>query len=99
TGETVGYLPKRDTPTDTRHGSIRLPHHRMQKTGVEPERFTQCRALGAKLAEIRRMVGVPDNHCGPPPIGFGQYAAAYAAIGTGGAHCRRMVRGCVHQYT
>ena len=90
-GEAIGHSAERGIPTDARHGSVRLPHHRMQQARVETERLAQRRTLGAKPTEIRRMVRIASDYRGAAPIGLGQHATAHAAIRACRAHGRRMM--------
>src|SRR5262249_18328646 len=61
-----------------------------------PEGLAECRAVGADAAKIRGMGGIASDRGAAISVGPGQQAAPHAAIGAGGAHGRKLGRGCVH---
>ena len=99
-GDRIGPVPRagpleagcdaieRIRPVDARQPSVRLSQHGMKQTFTEPERLAECRALGADAAEIRGMSEVAGDRRAAISVGTRQEAAAYAAIGAGGAHGR-----------
>ena len=96
-GKAVRDLVERVVPRQARQCSVALARHRMQQARRKPERLAERGPLRAETAEIRRMIGIAGDHGAAAPVGLGQHAAADAAIGAGGAHGRRMLRGRVHQ--
>src|SRR5581483_1843327 len=93
--ETVRHAGERFVPARTMHRARRIAQHRIEQPSFKPERLAERRALGAKLAEIRRMPGIARDF-NTVLSRARDNPAAYPAIGTSGADLRGRVNARVH---
>jgi len=83
--EPVRDMVERVAPGHALHGPLAAADHRIEQPVGQAERLAERRALRTQPAEIGGMLGIARDRSTAPPVRRRQYAAADAAIGTGGA--------------
>ena len=83
--KTMRDMVERIAPGHPLHVALAAADHRMKQPALKSEGLAERRTLRAQPPEIRGMLGVARDRRAAAVIGRRQYAAADAAIGTGGA--------------
>ena len=80
-GEFAGDKVERLVPS-----GVHAADFRIKQSAIQSHRLAKCGTLGAELAEIGGMVGVPADGNSSIRGNLGQHAATHPAIGAGGPH-------------